>query len=89
MSKIIIITICLLLSSCGFPPSRKTEYEIPEADKDKAAKFIADVCEKSNPKSDEEPEDMIKQAEATALRIFGKPVKYVDYRDGKGYVLDN
>ena len=85
--KIPLILTVLLLCSCERPPCITQKYEIAPEDKEKVAKFITDLCEKSNPKSDEEPEDMIKQAEATAFKLFGKPVKYIDRWDGKGDVL--
>jgi hypothetical protein len=65
------LLICLL-SSCGFQPENQREYRITNPEQaDKIAKYTADLCEKSNPKSDEEPEDMIKQAQKTALETYG------------------
>lgn len=76
----------LLLLSCERPTSYKTEIEIAPEDKDKVAKFIAELCEKSNPKSDEEPEDMIKEAKETALELYGKKVKYKCGPNDDGWV---
>lgn len=59
---------------------------IPKEDQEKAAKFIAEVCEKANPKSDEEGEDLVKQAEETALQIYGKKTVGIwDNRDFTPY----
>ena len=44
---------------------------IPEAKKKVAAAWIIKVVTAANPHSDEEPEDNIKQAEKTAIELFG------------------
>lgn len=80
MKKLLILP--FILCSCG--PLYETRKEIPEDKKEEAAKFIIDVCRESNPKSDEEPEDMIRQAQTTAEKIYGIDVVYMN--DGEGWV---
>ncbi len=74
MKKFLLLS--FVLTGCTPPSYQKREYPTPEA-RDKAAAWIQKTCEVSNPKSDEEPEDMIEQAEKTALNLFGVTVRYV------------
>lgn len=82
----LLFTFPVALCSCDPIHSHKTEYEIPENKKAEAAAFITNLCEKSNPHSDEEPEDMIEEAYITAEKLFGVKTDYVDKGDGKGWV---
>lgn len=75
MTKSILFIAILSLVSCG--PVRRETYVIKPENTEKAAEFIKDLCEKSNPKSDEEPEDMIRQAEYTALKLYGEKITEV------------
>lgn len=79
----------LFLVSCKPFVRRETRYELPDEEaKAKCANLIVEICTASNPKSDEEPEDMIKQAEETAMKMYGKPVKYIDKGEGKGWEIE-
>lgn len=49
-----------------------TKVVIPEERRAEAARWIIDTVNAANPKSDEEPEDNIAQAEKTADRLFGQ-----------------
>jgi hypothetical protein len=66
----------LLLSGCdGSSPNEWPAYEyvIPAERRAEAAAWITATVAAANPKSDEEPEDNIAQAEKTALKLFGVP----------------
>lgn len=86
--RFLLFTLPFALCSCDPIHRHKTEYEIPENKKAEAAAFIANLCEKSNPHSDEEPEDMIREAYSTAEKLFGTKADYVDKQDGKGWVKE-
>lgn len=76
--KRILIIMCLFLVGCKPEYGHKRisySVEIPPKDVDKAAKYIIDLCRASNPMSDEEPEDMIRQARYSAIELYGVRVK--------------
>lgn len=54
-------------------------YVIPAEKKEAAQGWVLDCASKSNPYSDEEPEDMIKQCEWTAERLFGDRLEIVEH----------
>lgn len=86
MNKLLLLGLTLILCACG--PQYTTRTEIPPEKAKEAAEFITKLCEVSNPKSDEEPEDMILQAQRTAEELFGVKKSYVLRNDGKGWVED-
>jgi uncharacterized protein YxeA len=73
--KYLLLIATLFIVSCG--PIRRESYVLKPENAEKAAEFIKELCEKSNPKSDEEPEDMIRQAESTAFKLYGEKVSEV------------
>ena len=71
----------LLLASCG--TSYEPGYKTTITDNPAAAKWITDTVRAANPMSDEEPEDNIRQAERTAMLLFGEiTVGVRKYTDG-------
>ena len=71
--RYIILMLLILIVGCGEYPKEQVDYDwgIPDSNKTKAEKFIIEICKVSNPQSDEEPEDMIYQAEKTAKVLYG------------------
>ena len=71
--KYIILLSLLILNSCSDYPMERVAYEyaIPDSNVLKAEHFMIEICRVSNPNSDEEPEDMIKQAERTVMQLYG------------------
>jgi hypothetical protein len=90
MDKLKLITISaiiLTLASCGkqveFQTIRKPETA---EEREAVASMILKLCEVSNPMSDEEPEDMIRQAENTAWRTLCEERVYkVTINRGTGF----
>ena len=64
---ILAILSSLLLTSCGVQETTQS-LRRPETaeEREVVAEMILKLCEASNPMSDEEPEDMIRQAQKTA-----------------------
>lgn len=84
-----LILLPLFLVSCSPTVLREIRYELKtEEDKKKCANLIVEICTAANPHSDEEGEDLVIQAEKTALKMYGKPVKYINRTDGKGWVVE-
>lgn len=83
-----LIFITFILTGCPDEvPNERVEYDIaiPEENKEKAAEYVVKICEASNPKSDEEPEDMIWQAQKTAEKMYGKKtIGIYVWRNGSG-----
>lgn len=80
MDKLTIAALLVLsLTGCERIGSTQITYPtyhkvISPKNREAAAKFINDICLASNPKSDEEPEDMIKQATITAETLYGESI---------------
>ena len=71
---------CLLLAlcavtACAVDHQPAVRIMIPQESVKEAASFIVNLCKVSNPRSDEEPEDMIEEARATALALYGVPTR--------------
>jgi hypothetical protein len=71
--KLIILT-ALVVAGC----ESKVWRTVPTTDSEREAvrKMVLDLCAASNPYSDEEPEDMIIQAEKTACAVLCKPTPW-------------
>lgn len=79
MRKIKIALLAVLLAFCLVGcnkqyPTYEVSYHkvIPAEARDAAAKWVLDTVGAANPHSDEEPEDNIKQAQYSALVLFGE-----------------
>jgi len=84
MKKLIMLVVLgsLFLIGCERSPAQgyvDYGYVIPKENQEKAAKFIEATSAAANPKSDEEGEDLVKQVEKTALKIYGKMVIGIYY----------
>jgi len=71
----------LIILPLAFTACDVVQYETrwqPETPEERkaVAELTLKLCEASNPKSDEEPEDMIIQAEKTAKAILCKPRRW-------------
>ena len=91
MKNIIVLSIlCIIcLAGCGDNYERgRVSYKsiIPEENVEKAAAHITEWCEAANPKSDEEGEDLLEQAEETAMKLYGKKVIGVWMQHGNEFV---
>ena len=72
MKKILFILVAVfIIAGCAGPDYTRQEKRIPPENSEKAATFIKELCAVSNPHSDEEPEDMIRQAYLTAIELYG------------------
>ncbi len=69
----LILLAFLLLAGCNPDEYVAWENVIPENKKAEAAQWLIDTVEAANPKSDEEPEDSIRQAEKTMIKLYGVP----------------
>ena len=81
----------ILLAGCDDSPidySIVYEYRIRPENREAAAAWVQKTVEAANPHSDEEPEDNIAQAEATADRLFGSQVPCLRIHDPNTYRLD-
>ena len=78
----LVLCICLLFMGCNDPNTRIGYLlVIPNDQRSVAAQWITDTATAANPKSDEEPEDMLFRLEQIALTLFGKPTVglYIDH----------
>jgi len=87
---IVLLILCMIcLAGCGDNATRgRVVYRprIPEENVEKAAAYITEWCEAANPKSDEEGEDLLEQAEETSMKLYGKKVIGVLMQDGYEFV---
>jgi len=66
----------ILLAACGEPwqppPPRAATVQrcVSQEDRDKLSDFVSMCIRDANPKSDEEPEDWIKQCESTGISMI-------------------
>jgi hypothetical protein len=70
----VVAVLLAVASGCSQPARITPAYErvIDPAWRDVAASWITITAEAANPKSDEEPEDMLRQLEWTAEWLFGR-----------------
>ncbi len=85
-----IFAICAILSSSR----RETTYtheshrRVGADFRDRAAAFIIQCASAANPHSDEEGEDLVRQCEQTATRLYGRLTSYcVVHIPGRNYPL--
>ena len=73
---VLLLALCAV-TACGddVDPRPAVRIMIPQESGKEAASFIVNLCKVSNPRSDEEPEDMIEEARATALALYGVPTR--------------
>lgn len=55
----------------GCEEQQRVEKRIPPENAEIATQYIISLCKAANPKSDEEPEDMIRAAHRSAVEIYG------------------
>lgn len=70
----------LILAGCSNKPDQHPVWRtVPTTDEERQSvkEMIIRLCDVSNPHSDEEPEDMISQAESTACRVLCKPTLWI------------
>jgi hypothetical protein len=86
MKKTVLSVLFATLASCGKREEVKS-LRRPETEEERkaCAKLILEICEASNPKSDEEPEDMIKQAQKTAWETLCQERDYKVTTDRSTY----
>ena len=60
----------LILVACESEPQQKAEPVLCKPDTEKLQTWMLECIKNGNPKSDEEPEDLVLQCEATAVRMF-------------------
>ena len=76
MKKILLIVTGFFLIGCGAADYERirTEIRIPESKKEQAKQFTIRLVKEANPKSDEEPEDNIREAYKTACYLYGEVI---------------
>ena len=82
MNKIIILLVMLILVGCDAIKIQTEEYELTDSARKAFQQWILIGMKNANPKSDEEPEDMIQQLEDTGFKLFGTKVRYYEYWEG-------
>lgn len=85
MKRISLLLVLLVLCGCKEQPNAWVVRHVPTTQEERkvVAEMVVKLCEVSNPKSDEEPEDMIAQAETTACRVLCRPTmwEWGEYRE--------
>lgn len=77
--KCLFLLIVALCAGCGDSARRAVAMRVPAEHRADAAALVVSICEASNPRSDEEPEDMIQEAWRVTLDLYGVPVDSVQH----------
>lgn len=88
MTRVLALSICALAVGCGPDaprvPSEAVAFRIvvPAERRTEAADWLWAAIQAANPKSDEEPEDMIARAEESMLKLYGEVTVGIKTWDG-------
>ena len=87
--KLLLALAASLLVSCDSAEEQTLRRPETKEEREAVAAMVVKLCEAANPKSDEEPEDMIEQAQKTAYDIICQSRRYRVTWESGGYHARN